>query len=204
MDERNRLARDLHDSVKQQVFATTMKLGAARALIDQDSRAAQVHLDEAEHLARQAQTELTAIIRELGPATLETKGLGPAIKEQVAEWSRLNKISAKVVVLEEDRLPKEIEQALFRVTQEALSNIARHSSATHVDVEMDSNQHDVSITITDNGSGFDPSMVDGKGVGLRSMRERMEALGGDCRVESKPGRGTRLIARCRINMGGPR
>lgn len=201
MDERNRLARDLHDSVKQQVFATTMKLGAARALIEGDAHAARKHLDEAEQLARQAQTELTAIIRELGPASLEENGLGPAIKEQVAEWSRLNKISATVTMFGIDRLPKEIEQALFRVTQEALSNIVRHSQATHVEIEMSANQNDLSVTISDNGIGFDPTLVGGQGVGLRSMRERLEALGGDFRVESAPGRGTRLIATCQVNIG---
>ncbi|MGB7116522.1 MAG: sensor histidine kinase [Anaerolineales bacterium] len=201
LEERNRLARDLHDGVKQQVFATAMQLGTARALIEQDAKAAEKHLDEAEQLARQAQTELTAIIRELYPATLESKGLAPAIEEQIDDWSRLNKISVKVRISDDCSLAKEVEQTIFRVTQEALSNIAKHSQATHVEVELACDQNEVSITISDNGKGFDVDTVEGKGVGLRSMRERVEALGGDFMVESNPGHGSRLIARCQINKG---
>jgi len=201
MEERNRLARDLHDSVKQQVFATAMQLGTARALMLQDPEAAQEHLDQAEQLARQAQSELTTIIRELRPPTLETKGLALAIKEQVDDWSRLNKIHAEVRIMDDPILPTDIEQTLFRVTQEALSNIARHSQATRVEVELACDPHDVSITISDNGQGFEVTSVEGKGVGLRSMRERMEVLDGDFRMESNPGQGTRLIARCPIHKG---
>lgn len=202
LDERNRLARDLHDSVKQQVFATAMQLGAARALIDQDAKAAREHLDEAEQLSRQAQAELTAIIRELHPATLETKGLVPAIKEQVEEWSRLNKISARVTCSEDCGLPKEIERTLFRVAQEALSNIARHSQATQVEIQLTCDQNGVSLSISDNGIGFDAASVEGKGIGLRSMRERLIAAGGEFNVKSSPGKGTRMVARIQTIKGG--
>jgi len=203
LEERNRLARDLHDGVKQQVFATAMQLGAARALIEKDAKAALKHLDQAEQLARQAQKELTAIIRELHPATLESQGLATTIKEQIAEWSRHNKISTEVTIPADISLPKEIEQTFFRLTQEALSNIARHSQATHIEVELACDRDDVSITIADNGKGFDVASVEGEGVGLRSMRERIGALGGNFKVESNPGDGTRLIARCQINKGEP-
>ena len=199
MAERNRLARDLHDGVKQQVFATAMQLGAARALMDQDAKAARKHLDEADQLTRQAQTELAAIIRELHPATLEIRGLAPAIREQIDDWSRHNKIDVVVRIADNGPLPKDVEQCLFRIAQEALSNIARHSQATQVEVELAYDQRNVSLTISDNGIGFDVASVEGTGVGLRSMRERIEALGGDFRVVSKQGQGTRLIARCRAN-----
>jgi NarL family two-component system sensor histidine kinase LiaS len=199
LEERNRLARDLHDGVKQQVFATAMQLGAAREMIEQNPNEAHKHLDQAEQLARQAQRELTAIIRELHPATLESKGLAPAIQELVDDWSRLNKIVAKITLSDLGRLPKEIEQTLFRFAQEALSNIAKHSQATHVEVELSFDRDDVSIMIFDNGRGFDIHAVEGKGIGLRSMRERIEALGGDFRAESTLGTGTRLSAFCQIN-----
>jgi len=203
VDERNRLARDLHDSVKQQVFASAMQLGAVRALIAKDAKAALLHLDKAEQLTRQAQTELTAIIRELHPATLETKGLATALKELIDDWSQLNKISVEVRESDGGNLPMEIEQTFFRVTQEALSNITKHSLATRVDVDLVCDQNSVSISIADNGKGFDVSTVTGKGMGLRSMRERIEALGGDFSVESNHGLGTRLIARYQIEKGEP-
>jgi NarL family two-component system sensor histidine kinase LiaS len=199
LEERNRLARDLHDGVKQQVFATAMQIGATRELLKQDEKAAHKHLDEAEQLSRQAQQELTAIIRELHPATLQDKGLAPALKELIAEWSRLNEIKAEITIKDPGLLPKEIEETLYRVVQEALSNIARHSEANLVEVRLTYGHNDVSLIIADDGLGFDPSSAAGKGVGLRSMHERMEALGGDIKIDSIPGGGTRLIAVCQIN-----
>jgi len=202
MDERSRLARDLHDSVKQQVFATVMKIGAARAQIEGDPRVVGKHLDEAERLARQAQTELTATIREFQPITLEHKGLALAITEQVDDWSRLNRIRAKVDVPRVCNLPKELEQAFFRVTQEALANIARHSQATSIEVDLACEPGEVMLTIADNGVGFNLATAEGRGVGLNSMRERIETLGGDFYIESKLGDGSRLTACCQIEEGG--
>lgn len=201
LEERTRLARDLHDGVKQQVFATTMQLGAAREMIDQDANAARRHINQAEQLSLQAQKELASIIRELHPATLENKGLAHAVQELVDVWSTFNKINVVTTLSDLGRLPKRIEQELFRVIQEALANIAKHSQATRVAVELCLDRDDISITIADNGTGFDIQAVEGKGVGLFSMRERIESLGGDFRLESTPGSGTRLSVRCQINKG---
>lgn len=198
MDERNRLARDLHDSVKQQVFAIVMQLGAARSLIQKDPKAADARLLEAENLTRKAQAEFPAIIRQLGPGTLEIKGLSLALKEQIAEWSHLNNINTKAEIPEPLSFSLEVEQALYRITQEALANIARHSQAKQVDVVVDRGQDEVSITISDNGVGFDTATAEGKGVGLSNMRDRIEGLNGSLVVESILGQGTRIVARCPI------
>jgi NarL family two-component system sensor histidine kinase LiaS len=198
MEERNRLARDLHDSVKQQVFATTMQIGAARSLLEQDSGAAREHLNEAEQLSRQAQAELNALILELHPATLESKGLIQVLKAHIADWSRQNNIASEIIILEEPHLPMEVEQTLFRVTQEALANVAKHSEATNVKIQVSGENKGASIAISDNGKGFDVTLADGKGIGLRSMRERMEALGGELRLDSEPGQGTRITARYKV------
>ncbi len=194
LEERNRLARDLHDSVKQQVFATTMQVGAARAMLDQDADAAREHLNEAEQLSRQAQAELNTLILELHLPTLESRGLIQALKSYVADWSRQNDVASEIIILGEPHLPMEIEQTLFRVTQEALANVARHSEATIVEVQVSGEDDDTSITISDNGKGFDVRSAYGKGIGLHSMRERMEALGGELVVDSEPGQGTRISA----------
>lgn len=198
MEERNRLALDLHDGVKQQVFATAMQLGAARALIEQDPKIAIKHLNQAEQLAREAQKELTVIIRELHQTTLKSKGLAPAIRELLDDWSRLNKITVQAAISDEGKVPIGIEQAIFRVVQEALANIAKHSHATHVEVNLSFNQDDVSMMISDNGRGFDLHAVEGKGIGLRSMRERIESSGGDFSLISNPGSGTRLSTHFQI------
>ena len=192
LEERNRLARDLHDSVKQQVFATVMQVGAARALLKRDPQAAETHLAEAEQLARQAQAELTGLIRELRPATLQGRGLVQALQEYTVAWSRQNSIPVDMRLEGERGLPLSVEQALFRVAQEALSNIARHSAASRVALYLAWERDEVAMTIADDGSGFDLASAEAQGVGLRSMRERTEALGGQLTVDTAAGHGTRL------------
>jgi len=195
LEERNRLARELHDSVKQQVFATAMQVGAARALMDQDLTASKENLAEAEQLVRQAQQELTTLIRELRPAALEGKGLATALRDCVSDWSRQSHIATEVRVRGERPLSLPLEQALFRVAQESLTNIGRHSGAKSVEVELVWVENQVVLTISDNGHGFNPPTGEGKGLGLQSMRERVEALGGQLEVTSKAGTGTQVVAR---------
>jgi NarL family two-component system sensor histidine kinase LiaS len=198
LEERNRLARDLHDSVKQQVFASTMQIGAARSLLEQNSGSAGEHLAEAEKLSRQAQSELTELIRELRPLELTAKGLIPAFEEYVTDWSRQSQIAAEVFTQLEFSLPQEVEEALFRVTQEALSNISRHSKASKVEIRISGENDIVVLIIADNGIGFDISVDGGLGMGLHSMRERIEALGGEFSVDSEPGQGTRISATYKV------
>jgi NarL family two-component system sensor histidine kinase LiaS len=198
LEERNRLARDLHDSVKQQVFATTMTLGAAETLWTQDPEAAREKVGQALALSQQAQRELTGLIHELRPVGLEGKGLVAALREHVDRWSRQTAIAASVTVQGERSLPLEVEQVLFRVAQEALANVAKHSKAKGVQLTISCPGETAILEVADDGYGFVPPSAGDRGMGLRSMRERAEALGGDLEVESTPGEGTRITARCRI------
>jgi NarL family two-component system sensor histidine kinase LiaS len=184
VEERQRLARDLHDAVKQQVFATAMQVGAARALLDRDAGAAKEHLVEAERLATDAQQELTALIRELRPAALVDKGLVGALGDWVRDWSRQTKIAAEVRAQGTRATPLAIEQAIFRVAQEALANVAKHSGATAVELQLVWQGDSLELSVSDNGHGFPVDRAAGKGMGLSTMRERVEALGGTLRVES--------------------
>ena len=136
LEARNRFARDLHDSVKQQVFATSLQIAAARALIEKDVGSAESHLSQADELVRQAQKELNVLIQEMRPAALEGKGLATALREYVVRWSEGAEIRADFRVQGERRVPLEVEQALFRVAQEALANVARHSGAGHAEVDL--------------------------------------------------------------------
>lgn len=197
LEERNRLARDLHDSVKQQVFATAMQVGAAKELTSADPGAALVHLNEAERLARLAQQELNALIRELRPAALENKGLVKAMREHLADWSAQNHIPADLRVQGERPLPLTSEQALYRVMQEALSNIARHSGATTVQLHLSWQEKQITLSIQDNGHGFDVNAPQ-QGVGLHSMCERLEALGGTLHIHSDS-HGTCVEAICPLS-----
>ena len=197
LEERNRLARDLHDSVKQQVFATTMTLGAAESLWARDPEAAREKVTQALALCRQAQQELSGLLHELRPVALEDKGLATALREYVERWSRQTGIEASMVAEGTFRLDLVVERALFRVAQEALANVARHSQAGHVEVILSRPGDDVLLEVKDDGRGFAPASALGRGMGLRSMRERMAALGGELAVDSKPGEGTRILARCK-------
>ena len=193
LEERNRLARDLHDSVKQQVFATVMQLGAAKTMLESDPASAKIHMQEAEQLARQAQQELTGLIQELRPAALESKGLVEALRGFTKDWSRRTGIEAKVMVTGEQPLPLDLEQPLFRLAQEALANIARHSGATLVSLHLAWQDETVTLTINDNGRGFDTNATV-YGLGLNSMQERVVQLNGRLIIQSMPEQGTQLTA----------
>ena len=196
LEERNRLARDLHDSVKQQIFAISMQVGAVKMLLERDLPAAKRRLGETETLVRQAQQELTTLIKELRPVALDGKSLVEAMQEQINQWMQQTGIIAKMQIEGVRVLPLTVEEALFRVVQEALSNVARHSKATLVQIKLAVAEDIVTLTIDDNGQGFESTQRKGGGVGLLSMQERMKALGGDVRVESSPGKGTHVLAQC--------
>jgi signal transduction histidine kinase len=199
-EERNRLARELHDSVKQQVFASIMQLGAARVLLERAPSAARLHLLEAEQLAQQSGAELSLLIHQLRPIALGEKGLVAAIQAYAADWSRQTKIAADVSAHGTGAQEPAAEHALVRVTQEALANVARHSNASAVSLDLDLAAGSATLTITDNGCGFDTSTTS-PGIGLDSMRERLEALGGWMRVESAPGVGTTIKAHYEVAHG---
>jgi len=198
VEERNRLARDLHDSAKQQAFAAAAQISAARKLVKADPPAAETHIQEAERLILSLRQELTNLIQQLRPATLEGKGLPAALKENIQEWSRQSEISAEVRVKGQRSINLEIEQAVFRIVQEALSNIARHSHANQVEIKLVFTQDIVTCSILDNGTGFDPLSIR-KGFGVQSMRERAERLGGTLLIESKQGQGTTITIIIPIN-----
>ena len=195
LEERNRLARDLHDSVKQQVFAISMQLSAARTALSQND-IAYSPVVEAERLAQQAGTELTVLINALRPAALENRTLAYAVREQVEEFSRQNKIDAETRIDPAITLDPQTEQALFRVVQEALANVARHSGASRVKVSLQAEKDRVVLIVEDDGSGFD-TRRNQKGIGLDSMKERLLALDGELEVSSQNSKGTRLTASVR-------
>jgi len=193
VEERNRLARDLHDSVKQQVFAISMQLSAAKTSLSEADKSYQ-SVVEAERLAQQAGAELTTLINALRPPALESKSLTDAIKEYVDEWSRQNKIEVNLSLDNDLPLNVDEERAFFRVIQEALSNIARHSQATHVGLELLYEDSQILFCIVDNGKGLDMDGVQ-KGVGLNSMQERLAQIGATFYVQSEKERGMQITAK---------
>ena len=194
VEERNRLARDLHDSVKQQVFAISMQLSAARTSLHEDDKA-YPSVIQAEKLAQQAGAELTTLIQQLRPPVLEQKSLSEAIKVHVNDWMHQSNIETDLNIGEVSVSP-DGEQALFRVLQEALANVARHSQANKVWVTLKSENDHVTLTIKDNGIGYDTKRIT-KGIGLDSMKERLAGVNGNLETSSLRTQGTTVTATVR-------
>lgn len=194
--ERNRLARDLHDSAKQQAFALSAQLDAVRSLLHRDPVAAERHLQQAEGLADTIRQELAALILDLRPPALHQQSLAAALRHYVTEWARHQAITATMQVDGERALAPLVEQTLFRITQEALANVARHSQAKQVAVQLIYTENQVQITLVDDGQGFAPGQAS-SGLGLHSMRERASSLPqGSLTIESEPGQGTCVRVQC--------
>jgi signal transduction histidine kinase len=194
VEERNRLARDLHDSAKQKAFAALAQLGASRGVMKKDPLTARGHLDEAENLVYEVIQELTFLIQEMYPLALKEKGLVTVLREYIYEWENRTDIQVGLKVAGERELPLQVEQALYRIVQESLANIARHSRAGRVEVNLNYLEADVELTIQDNGAGFDPAQKP-TGEGLRSMHERAAMIQGHFQIDSHPGRGTLIQVR---------
>ena len=195
-EERLRLARELHDSVKQQIFVTSMEIGAARALLDQDRQSADTHLHEAETVIRQVHQDLQALVQELRPTPEEEKDLAQAIQTYTAPWSQRTRIAVIVHLSGKRRMSPMRAQALFRVVQEALTNIEKHSTATQAEITLTWSKQHLQMQIRDNGHGFLLEQGDGRGYGLLHIRERMAALGGELQIASQPGCGVTITCLC--------
>jgi signal transduction histidine kinase len=190
LEERNRLARDLHDSVKQQVFSQALLVRAARNILTQNPPKAQEHLQEVEKMTEQVQQELVAMIHALRPASIVEQGLLMAIRTYLNDWSRRTHIEAGLQIEGASPLPLDIEIALYRVLQEALANVARHSQARRAEVTLSWRQGQLALSIRDDGQGFSNTST---GFGLPGMQERLRLLAGDLEIQSSA-QGTLLIA----------
>lgn len=191
-EERNRLARDLHDSAKQQALAASFELGTALTLYERDPQEAKKHLGEADTLVDSVRRELTNLVDELRPQSME-EDFSETLKGYGREWSHRSGIKLNVHVEGiDENLPPVTRETLFRITQEALANVARHSYASQAEISIDYEKDSVTLVIKDDGHGFDTSAPH-SGLGLHSMQERAESLGGSFSVASEGGRGTRIV-----------
>jgi len=197
VEERNRLARELHDSVKQHLFSLAMTASAIRARFDTlpdvpDELDEMVR--EVETTAQAAQREMTRLIKDLRPGSLQEQGLANALNDYTLLFGAREHLLIYLEVQGNDALlPPSVSESLYRVTQEALHNVARHARATRVDVRLRCIPEHVALTIRDNGIGFDTSQPR-RGLGLANMEERMMTVGGALSVVSQIGIGTTVLA----------
>jgi signal transduction histidine kinase len=195
LEERQRLARELHDSVSQALYGIALGAATARTLLDRDPPGAAGPLDYVRGLAEAGLAEMRALIFELRPESLEVEGLVAALAKQAAAARARHELQVEADLGDEPALPPAAKEALYRIAQEALHNVVKHAGARRVTLRLASEGDDVVLEVGDDGVGFAADGAFPGHLGLRSMRERAERVGGTLGIESAPGRGTTVRAR---------
>ena len=201
VEERNRLARELHDSVKQHLFSLAMTAGGVKASVEAQGEGPatltpemQEMIVEIERSAQAAQRETTRLIEDLRPAPLQERGLTAALNDYALLFGAQQHLLVYLDAQCNDRwIPPLVTEHLYRTVQEALHNIAQHAHATRVDIRLHCTSRRIRLAVRDNGIGFD-TRVTPKGLGIAGMQERLLAVGGRLSIDSRPGAGTDVIA----------
>lgn len=204
IEERQRLARDLHDAVSQQLFALNMLASAAKKAIEKNQEVAKRQIDEIADIALKAQGEMRALLLHLRPVHLSDDTLQEGLEKLIDELSQKTNIRFETTIEAIDGLSKGVEDHLFRLAQEGLSNALRHSKATVIKLQLTDAHQTVLLRVQDNGKGF--NVTDDKKIsyGLKTMRERCEQLGGKLTITSREGEGTFVDVRIPLQIGGNR
>jgi two-component system sensor histidine kinase UhpB len=200
-DERRRIAREMHDQFGEQLTALSHSISSLKEACAHSPALAD-SVATLEKIARQLDRDVDQLVWELRPTALDDLGLHAALANYVQDWSRRVEIPAELHTsgLLDERLPGDAETTLYRIAQEALTNVAKHSKATHVDVLLERQGDAVSLIVEDNGVGFDedPQAPRRDGFGLLGMQERAALVGASVEVESTPGKGTTVFLRMTI------
>jgi len=194
VEERQKLARELHDSVSQALYGIALGLHTARIQLDRDPQKLPESIDDLLSLAEAALAEMRALIFELRPESLESEGLVAALAKQGAALQARHDMIVLTNLCGEPALPLKAKQELYRIAQEALHNTVKHAHASKVDLVLHRTANAVILEVCDDGVGFDPLGSFPGHLGLRSMQERVSHLGGRFQIESAPGQGTHMLA----------
>jgi signal transduction histidine kinase len=195
VEERNRLARELHDAVSQKLFGLVLNAEAASTLLARDPAAAGEQVARLGDLAQEALAELRGLIFELRPASLEEEGLAATLRKQVDMLRRVHARDIELRITGAARIGwvgSDTEGEVLRIAQEALNNALRHADAERIELRLQARDGRLTLTVADDGIGFDPEApgLRARRLGLTSMEERAHALGGSLVVVSRPGDGT--------------
>jgi NarL family two-component system sensor histidine kinase LiaS len=198
VEERQRLARELHDAVSQQLFAISMTATAVGRTLEKDFEKARRQIALIEEMSSVAQSEMRALLLHLRPVHLEGKRLSQGLMDLLQELQAKVPIDISWDMDEQIRLPKGIEDHLFRIVQEALSNTLRHSKATIMELKLIRPSDNIRLSIRDNGVGFKLDEAKLVSYGIQSMKERVNEIGGTINFITAPGKGTRIEIRVPI------
>ncbi|MEH6740798.1 MAG: histidine kinase, partial [Sulfitobacter sp.] len=193
-EERGRVARELHDGISQILVGVRYALDNARRKLDRGDPAAGAPLAKGITTLGEAISEVRRISRDLRPGVLDDLGLGPALRALAEDFGKRTGIEvAYSTVVFRNRLDSDAKTALYRIAQEALTNIERHAGATHVSIDLRGHKRGATLRISDNGCGSIPNNRN-QGLGLRNMQERMDQLGGLLYIRTAQGKGLEIEA----------
>jgi PAS domain S-box-containing protein len=197
-DERRRIAREMHDQFGEQLTSLGRAIGTLKEAAAQNAELTP-RIEALERIAQQLDRDVDTLVWELRPTALDDLGLRAALATYVQDWSSRVRISAELHTsgLIDERLPSEAETTLYRIAQEALNNVAKHSRAGNVDVILERKHDSVVLIVEDDGVGFEPAHGEGpgRGFGLLGMHERASMVGAVLQIESSPGSGTTVLIR---------
>jgi signal transduction histidine kinase len=192
LEERQRLARDLHDAVTQTLFSASLIAEVLPRIWARNEQQGVERLAELRQLTRGALAEMRTLLAELRPSVLVEAALPELLRQLGEAFTGRARVPVNLEVDGEGSLPSEVQIALYRVAQESLNNIAKHAAASRVEICLSYHAAGVALSVRDDGRGFDPTAVTGEHLGVAIMRERAESVGGALEVASQPGGGTRV------------
>ncbi len=192
LEERQRLARELHDSVSQVLYSIGLGAHAAQKALEKDPSQIAEALDYVNHLAEAGQVEMRSLIFELRPQSLQSDGLVAALEKQVDVLRTRHQIAVQAFFCHEPEVSLAAKEILYRVSQEAIHNVVKHAHATNVIITLECTSDQICLEVIDDGVGFEPAAHYPGHLGLRSMHERAERCQGQVQIESSPGKGTRI------------
>lgn len=195
IEERRRLARDLHDTVSQQLFAIHMTASSLPKVTVKNPQMASQLMEQLIQMSHHAQKQMRGLIAQLRPIELEGKSLKDALDQWFPDYCRQNQLQGTLDVRLAEPMSEAIEHQMFLLIQEGMANAVKHSGASRVTLTLHDRGHQYVLQIYDNGVGFDPTVSKAGSYGLTTMKERAQKLGGDLEILSRQGSGTRIDIR---------
>jgi len=191
-EERKRLARDLHDTVSQELFAIHMSASSLPKLLASNPQALPGLMEQLIQISHHAQKQMRGLISQLRPIELEDHTLQEALDKWLPDYCNANGLQGEMEVQLDGDMSEAIEHQLFLMIQEAMANVVKHASATHIRLTLREFPHQYILHLEDNGKGFEKSQIKVTSHGLSTMRERAQKLGGEAQIISRVGGGTRV------------
>lgn len=193
LEERNRIARELHDSVSQNLFGVNLQLNTLAKIVEDDPKEAKKIINQSQEMVQEVQTEMRLMIYELRPVNLAEKDFLIAVADLIKLYRKRYDLEIKSkLVGDEDLIDDKLQLAIYRVLQEALNNVVKHANAEIVEVELLINKAEsVKLNVKDDGEGFNPNQTN-NGIGLRTMHERIKKVSGELKIDSQAGIGTTI------------